>query len=379
MSAVRKPYMTKGSYQDMMKTDMDYQSRNIKHSEMKKPYLDDGTFQDMEATTDANPGMRPPWLNPDDWHLPDTPISNSRILIGGDSFDCYTPDCYCPGETTCINYECYNSSGDKVNIGKSTLTSQRGGISISSVRKGQICLSIPDPNFNFSTAKIVMEGIVNGTKTSAEMWVNKCVGRDVAKCSGCTCGSESIGYTSTQMTTGSSQTLTVVGAVTGCTYNWAITSGGGSLDSSTGVSVTYTAPASNANCTNNPTITMSCGSTLKGTLKIAVNADTGPEPAFMVTECVDGWEAFCGAGNIFKIIAFDIYSCNGTLLGTGHPPTGGCTAGPPDICACGTAMAWCANVNHWYEGDGSTPCSLGTCDRRTSTMLANGCCPAALL
>jgi hypothetical protein len=47
--------------------------------------------------------------------------------------------------------------------------------------------------------------------------------------SNCVCDCKDIGYTTQQMTTGESQELTVIDPVAGCTYNWSIASGGGSL------------------------------------------------------------------------------------------------------------------------------------------------------
>lgn len=51
-----------------------------------------------------------------------------------------------------------------------------------------------------------------------------------------------IGYTSTSMGHGTTQTLTVSGGIESDSYTWEITSGGGSLNTTTGTSVIFTAP-----------------------------------------------------------------------------------------------------------------------------------------
>lgn len=88
----------------------------------------------------------------------------------------------------------------------------------------------------------------------------------------CDCDGISIGYTTQGMSVDEEQVLTAEGAVEGCTYTWAISSGGGELSAETGTSVTYTAPSTNANCASNPTITLSCGGEVCDTLEIAINA-----------------------------------------------------------------------------------------------------------
>ena len=56
----------------------------------------------------------------------------------------------------------------------------------------------------------------------------------------CTCDGLSIGYTKTEMSEGDTQTLTALGAVTGCTYHWGIVSGDGTISADSGTSVTFT-------------------------------------------------------------------------------------------------------------------------------------------
>lgn len=383
MTVSRKPYLVKGSYQDMMRTSMDYQSRNIKHSEMKKPYLDDGSFQGMENMSDANPGMRPQWLDPPDWDMPDAPIVNDGAIRGANRyvFLCSADGCYCPGETTCVNFSCMTTVPFK-------LQGVTGGGGLSGLKgknqriddgagQGQICITTPSDSVSsvdFEVTGVAYGGVVE--KSTVVVW--PCEFRAYSeKCAGCVCGAESIGYTTNQMSTGGTQNLTVTGAVAGCTYNWAITSGGGTLSSSTGTSITYTAPSSNANCTNNPTITMSCGSTLKGTLKIAVNADSSSAVVYLYSATCANYTSHwicpdAPPGSVPGNIPVTAFNCDGTSY-AGYPV--GCIQSLGHSCNCPDCFAW-GKVLGLVEAS----CTQGTpCDLRTPAQKNAGCCPSVLL
>jgi hypothetical protein len=187
----------------------------------------------------------------------------------------------------------------------------------------------------------------------------------------------SMGYTTQQMTTSGTQTLTVTGGT--APYTWTIISGGGSLSSSTGSSITYTAPSSNANCSNNPTIQV-CefygGCT---TLKIAVNGDGATTNAYSI---VSHTQASCGAHTkCCWAIYRTNYNCDGTI-------TVGSTIGC-DSCDCGDNTTDChcgggffcllSSLQARCNNCGSTGCADGNYDIRTSGMKTAGCCPAALL
>jgi len=98
-----------------------------------------------------------------------------------------------------------------------------------------------------------------------------------------------IGYTTQQMTVNEQQTLAASGETPGCgplVYDWAITSGGGTLSLAQGASTVYTAPATNAECANNPTITLKHNGVLLDTLKLAVNQYAANETAYKINyEC----------------------------------------------------------------------------------------------
>jgi hypothetical protein len=208
-----------------------------------------------------------------------------------------------------------------------------------------------------------------------------------------------IGYTTTQMAVGDTQTLTVVDAVTGATYSWAITAGGGSLSAATGTSTVYTAPATNANCSSNPTISLSCeiaavgcaegtASTVVDTLKIAVNANATTDYAYGIKS-----NYTCGApysnGDYWCItvsVYTNEYKCDGTLK-----PAGAwiCT----NIKSTGNACCRKACTITCADGDASIAYPFGVCtnstfalpvnggmvDLRTAAMITAGCCPAALM
>jgi len=195
-----------------------------------------------------------------------------------------------------------------------------------------------------------------------------------------------IGYTTLQMSTSASQTLTVTGGDVGDTYTWTTTSG--SFDTDTGTLVVYTAPASNANCTSNPTITLTCGGNVVDTLQISVNAYTNMGKVAFRQICTGG-PAYntsnCDNQGEYPIcyVAFRIYDCLGRDMRAlnGYPdPT--CSIamyeaqqGGPD---------WCINSACADVDPGTPGCSCGWVegvlyDVRTPDMITGGCCPAALL
>jgi hypothetical protein len=193
---------------------------------------------------------------------------------------------------------------------------------------------------------------------------------------GCSCGDETIGFTTKAMSTGESQTLTVVDAVEGCTYRWIITKGAGGLSSPTGTSVTYTAPADNENCTKNPTIVLQIDG--KGefcdTLKIAVNAGGDSVLAYLMkTGCLvtrSGGMCRCTCGLDWTPSGsdnrYEKYSCGGSYLGV------------DSSYSCSSTDSWSCPPEEAFS-----VCSAGECDsiidRRSEAAKAAGCCPAGLL
>lgn len=185
----------------------------------------------------------------------------------------------------------------------------------------------------------------------------------------------SIGYTSQQMTTSGTQTLTVTGGI--APYTWTIVSGGGSLSSSTGSSTLYTAPATNANCANNPTIQVCEAYGGCATLKLAINAVVGiayQVPSAPVNQGTCSWK-----------ISGSRYNCDDSF----NAPVNcyACTCGSPTDCICGAGLSPCtisgivANCNAGV-GCLGTPnsCNAGQVyDLRTGPQITSGCCPVGLL
>ena len=210
----------------------------------------------------------------------------------------------------------------------------------------------------------------------------KCATKSVTVSGGC---DGKIGYTTLQMSTGGTQTLTVTGS-TGGTYTWATTSG--SISPSEGTSVTFTAPATNANCSSNPTITLTCGGNVVDTLQISVNAYTNMGRVAFRQICTGGPAnntSNCDNQGEWPIcyVAFRIYDCLGRDIRAlnGYPDLACAKAmeeaqqGGPDLCI----NSACADVD-----PGTPGCSCGWSegviyDVRTSDMITGGCCPAALI
>ena len=179
----------------------------------------------------------------------------------------------------------------------------------------------------------------------------------------CSCTTESIGYTTQQMSVDEVQTLTVTDSVGECVYDWEISSGGGSLSSSTGTSVDYTAPSANAECASNPTITLSVGGDTCDALQIAVNAVTGWDEAYRQDCPTESGYCILFGGKKQCVRETESYRCNGLLK------PGGCSYHDPAVCG-----GISCSIDSECSG-----CSVGTIDMRSPSMKTAGCCPAALL
>jgi hypothetical protein len=89
-----------------------------------------------------------------------------------------------------------------------------------------------------------------------------------------------IGYTTLSMQCDGAQALTAGGGIP--PYIWSLVGGGSLVVSEDTLSATYTAPSSNAECASNPSILLSdcCGGV--ASISMAVNCDTGNNPAYSV-------------------------------------------------------------------------------------------------
>jgi len=347
----RRLYVSDDDYQTAMRRVPDkavYNEQAMKQSEFKKPYRSDSeTYEEMEYNypNPSIPNYLPPQPNADvKGEIPGTDLYDYGLV------HCFGDPCYCKGQTKCFDWWCTYP------LVKAWFDDPRMGVSFSG---NQICISAPatevfgSQTLWYDLQLLRVEGKIRKTSIShLYKSVSEC---DSSLCCGCT--GISIGYTTQQMTVNGTQTLTVVGATEGCTYNWAIASGGGSLSSSTGTSVVYTAPATNAECANNPTITLSAGGAQCDLLKIAVNAYTGSLHA--TSYC-------CTPSNYPKYNCRQFGHCNGTLE---YSADSRCVAGS---CFENTTLF---NNNCAFL---SLPEKVWQ-DIRTAEMITAGCCPAILL
>lgn len=352
----------------------------IKQSEFEKPYRSNSeTYEEMQYNYPdfSFPDYNSPQPNADvEGEVPGTDLYNYGLV------HCFGDLCYCPGQHICWPISCTYP------LVKAWFEDCEIGVSFT---QNQICFDAsPDVfgscllHYDLQLIRI-KDGKLKKSITHLSKYVSEC---DSSLC--CGCEGISIGYTTQQMEVSTQQTLTVIGATEGCTYNWAIASGGGSLSSGTGTSVVYTAPATNAECDLNPTITLSAGGAQCGLLKIAVNAVSGSSPATASKTMIS-----CTVYPTY----FDCWvhiltlNCNGTVYydDNGEP----CDYDAHAICgrqytwdpcyggSCATCYTYAGESKDEYGnyalckiGSGS---ALGTIDIRTAAQKTAGCCPAALL
>ena len=206
----------------------------------------------------------------------------------------------------------------------------------------------------------------------------KCATKSVTVSGGC---DGKIGYTTLQMSTGGTQTLTVTGS-TGGTYTWATTSG--SISPSEGTSVTFTAPATNANCSSNPTITLTCDRSVVDTITIAVNQVTSSYAAYEFNgECEQGCRQVGLMCEYYYQYLKTKYTCNGSIYSGPTVTTirsGSTGCDDTDYPACANLKAFCDSTSLCIAAGGCcNTYTHGFVDLRTPAQKAAGCCPAGLL
>lgn len=355
----RKPYLFTGSYQEMMRTDMDFQSIDKKHSVFKKPYLDDKTdFLEMEARSDPPSGM-PIYFSV-------KPKIPPEVVV----FNCFFSSCHIPGERRKHRLACTQYIMD---IAAWSWDIEKVEAFYWYIHGQKVVTMDLQPK---STAEGSIQFVVTmdgGGGTRGRYYLT------VPECSAdCDCSGSSIDIGSYQMSVGASQNLSVATPDTDCTYSWAVTGGGGSVSPATGTTTTYTAPASNANCANNPTISLRCQGVEIDTVQIAVNEYAGGDNAyFIIQEC--NYSNFTSDWCSVEVVR-RYYNCDGSFDSTqGAQYCDGvyrCPGGIPCACEDNPDEASCAScINSYYPGQG-----VGSVvDIRTGDMITNGCCPAALL
>ncbi len=381
----RRHYVSDDDYQTAMRRVPDkamYNENIIKQSEFKKPYRKDSeTYEEME-------------YHYPDFNFPDFPQPNTDIegeIPGTDLYDyglvhCFGDLCYCKGQTKCFDWSCTYP------LVKAWFDDPSMGVSFSG---NQICITAPATGvFGSQTLWYDVQLRRNPTPLQTKRGITQRLTsishlyKDVPECDSsqcCGCTGISIGYTTQQMAVSTQQTLTVVGAVAGCTYNWAIASGGGSLSANTGTSVIYTAPATNPECALNPTITLSMGITQCASLYLSINAAGTTIAGYhashdIVTDhstdqCCTRVTGIC----YYKVRAVNFY-CNNTYGSTNRD----CSPSHSIGCDVAQYYAWCstecaierANCDLVACTDG---CAEGVHDTRTAAQKTAGCCPLELM
>jgi len=359
----RKPYMSK-SYNEMMKRITNKAMWNLrpeKQSEFEKPYKNESyaEMQHFHPTANVRRGDYP--VMP----IGGIPVDEPWTVL----FACAGNLCYCEGTTRCAQIVCNQQViGIEPHFCDSCVTITYSG--------NEVCVTVAE---GCGVGVCGFDVLMLATTVSGKV----IYGRNqlsLSECGDCcVCAGISIGHTTHQMAVDEEQNLTALGAVAGCTYAWAITSGGGSLSEATGTSVTYTAPSSNAECTSNPTITLTVEGSVCDTLAIAVNASASANWAARVWTDMSCLPIV--PGSIYNCYLWNMTSgCDGTNFDAGTYP---CQAqrqvSGEDIscedCYASTSSGGC------YSGSDSYDTLLATSpiDLRTAPDKTDGCCPSQLL
>lgn len=163
-----------------------------------------------------------------------------------------------------------------------------------------------------------------------------------------------------QMNVGTSQTLTVLNPVPGCSYEFRKTTSAGRLTKVSNTAAVFTAPDSNPGCVNNATIYLyditRCVVCTSITIAITNPAVTG----------VAYRKRVCGCGGM-ACTSYD-YSDNWGCDGVMYPQTGTCLSAP--WCGCDHSGT---KYSQSHMEPGWNPYPVG--DIRTAEMKAQGCCP----
>lgn len=409
--SIRKPYRSSAAtYTDYKNEIPDGDYYGLKHSEFKKPWLPASGYDEMEYKWDfpleylnpihvdfetpdmgkynfpgaqpVNPNWNPPNWNPQ-YPLPDYPASKPEArkkpgTKGGTQIVwtyCEGQDFeFCPGETVAVQFTEYTTDRiESVDAGEGEIIPPaRGKLGESKHRPGYpegtytVMVRIPEA--------AGMEYNVTSTTKSGETCVSH--GTQRQNCLD-PCGEMSIGYTSAQMMTGTSQTLTVQNGDPHSVYRYEL-SGGGTLKDTGNGTMQYTAPDTNPNCENNPTITVRDKRTgaVCATLKMGVSSAEASGDAYQINNVQkELFESTCRVqgsdqcGELWWSWSYWKYDCQGVGTPSGDMGTVWCWQ---NIGACPVGVTCRSNLS------ASTLCNQGPVDTRTAYQKQQGCCPAAL-
>lgn len=195
------------------------------------------------------------------------------------------------------------------------------------------------------------------------------------------------------------QTSQTLSSSDGLSYKWTTTGGGGfSADTATKTidsasSVTFYSTTSNSGCTNNSTVKILCGpeDTVVDTLNIRFsNTSQVGLYAYKANSYLPGANPnttyFCGPyvppNPTYQHCVFNTgatpyrkYDCFGTLLSGTDLDRCSSTGSEGGVLVCTTCVA----AFNYYVGVNTASCGAALVDKRTGTMITNGCCPEALM
>jgi len=414
---LHKPYRSTASfYTDYKEEIPDATYYNVHHSEFKKPWLPfDGGYDEMEYRWDfpleyLNPISidfefpdsgkyqfpSAPTVNPDwqtsRWNpsfpepgLPkpyeysnqdpreDTKKRRKKVhpvgCEGGGDVE------YCPGDTITVQFLEYST--DPI----TSVIAEHGTV----LDMGQF-IQRRGSNLGYRDVTIQIDEFITDGSWRLAFTAKTDSGRECTAmgtegdhCFGGGCSDVSIGYTTTNMLTGWSQTLIVVDGVPGIEYEWSV-SGGGGVSEQRGNTTVYTAPTENPNCSQNAIIYLKeyKSGTVCASLSIGISSNV-PGDAYWVyqagmckytyTSPPAGWcEAY-----------YNIYNCQGVLTGLygANFYQNDSTCGIPP-CTVSMLTPYSCQDNYCEANDpAKKPGQIE--DRRTEEMKLAGCCPSGLI
>jgi len=395
----RKPYRsTASSYDDYKKEIPDANYYGLKHSEFKKPWLENpGGYDEMEYKWDYPLEWLDPitidfefpdgWVYPfpgglpwsPDWIGPGlqpgmpqpTPNTGSRKKpnqqISTLTWQCKAPFMFewCPGDTVTLYFE--EAHSNRIYKAEATEGAQAvvaGRISNGAgSATGKRAVEVTIPTSVQSSWITVTAYTRTGSCSITGSQKSTC---DIAN----PCEDVGIGYTSSSMGTGESQSLTITNQKPGVNYTWN-SKGGGTLRDAGAGTAQFTSPETNENCLQNGEIELRADGQVCATLNIGVTA--------AITHLYNAYRYIRDEGLLGTNIRPGLYPFCADVRWT-REITVRCD--DVEIEAEYSSMCWgpetyaCSSNPGWTN---SGLCDFETkTDLRTPEIIAQGCCPGGL-
>jgi hypothetical protein len=407
--ATRKPYRSNtATYEEYKKEIPDANYYGLKHYEFKKPWLPGESYDEMEYKFDFpldyinpitvdfdwpdgfgypfpdgipyDPKWNQPGWNPN-YPMPDPRPSSSRRTSPKNSGSQITWDCdppfsfeFCPGEDVVLVFEeardnpitSIEGEGGEISIDRSRVPAG------SAMGTRQVTIRIPE---NYTDTFYTVNAITRQGSTCSVTGTMK------SYCNESACDGVALLYTSSQMTVGTSQTISISNPKPDVVYEYRLT-GGGTITETGDGSAIYTAPADNPGCVNNATIEVA----VKGTAQICATLKIGiGDPAnyygiayIVYNPCtlfVGPLPKLCSdmgdipSGTRVTADPFQAYYCDDTIATSWRPDCGvqssSVYSNPlSDL----YYMAFCESHHEL----------IGTVDVRNESQKMASCCPSAL-